>query len=1850
MIRKTLVSLFVAAAALLALPLAAQEITPQSAFDAAIRRSLESAPQEITPQSTFDAALAQSMSFEATMARWAAEDRQRAEAAAERERIWAENDAEMELAHAWFDQERARTMNSLMAASIPRIPIINVRYGSNAWGGSYSVPFGRYSGDGLVGIQEVLRTIDNNPPETIARVITAGRRGARQLAGGWTFEPHGMLKETIEAVNNPIGSQCQVVDRFQYVRPNGLSASFQPKGEEQACTFFLPGGVQPTAVNCAQSAPPSCQRTTFWSDDNQLLLDATSRTAVRMISADGTVETLRATGSYVPFNPGLFELAAGETAVQILGTWFTGKVVDRNGNKTTYDYDADGNLVSVTDPDDRVTTYGRDANRRVTSISAPGPGGRPLTYTLTWETLSWDPTVLNDVVCVPNPCGASGLMSYTTLQRIQIPDGRTYEFTYEDWGKLKSVTTPGGARSEFDYGVSGTPFINPTPLGETAQGTNRLHERRLVTTRDYPNGSGTPLTTTITHTTTAISGATATSNCQGIFWIIRSYAEGMLKDGRCQSTDKTMYLRPILNEAWDTTKMLEGTYYGNPGGINESVVPIGNLFIDFERASAPEIDPQETALLDVRPNKIVHKKDNVLWTEELLYEDSDIPAHPKCTGCTTFRTTGNVVTRTIRDSSGAQLTRTNTSYFHNGRPAYAAANLLRLPSSVVVRAPGGPVTRTEHGYDESALAPSGSLRLEARGAERGNATSMTLYKDAKLATGPIVTRATFFDTGDAHEQIDPRGGHTTFAPDFHLCSQSSTWTTQNTNALGHVSTALIDCSSQLPLANTDPNGQTHYSQYDSFGRLVETAGPGDLLTALPAGGATGYLRAAGAPTTPGSVPGANGNGPTTWTEYLALGVVNSQRKVVHSKDGTADGHYTKSFMDGLDRTVQTRTESDPATSSGAEIVTSTTYDNFGRVSEQYEPCFDAARDTATGCTSASTSTRYDVLGRPISLKRPGLNPTTYAYDGVSSLFQTTATSPRGFVTKSLFDVLGRNVEVDRQSPLCGAFCISGMSYDAAGRMITMTDPGKNVLTITYDGLGRKTAMSDPDMGSWTYDYDDNGNLTRQTDAKGQVISLQYDALNRVTYKDLPPAGPSTDDVSYFYDGNGPQPPDVCSFTLSPGGDPAAPASGGARPAIHVAASDPSCSWAATTLDSYVTITGGATGTGDGTVTYSLAPNSAASVRGGLIAIGGQTFPILQQAGGGGCSVSITPSGDPNAPAAGGARPAITVTAGAGCSWSASTTDGWITITGGASGTGNGSVSYSLAANTSTSSRSGTITITGNTFSVTQLGVPPQCTLTLTPSSDPSAPAAGGARPTITVSANVGSCTWSATAGAAWIHVTAPAGTVTGSGSVSYTLDANTSTASRSGSITIGANTFNITQLGIVCQYTVAPSSANVTTAAGTGQFTVTTSASCTWTASVNGAPSWIRITAGSSGTGNGTVSYSYDANPGAARSAMFTIAGQSVTVNQAGVPCSQSLNPTGNSGVPASGLTGATIAVTSNLATCAWTAVSGASWITITGGASGTGNGTVTYNVASNLAPGATARSGVITIGNQQFTVFQDACSYFPTPTSFVFSSNVSNSNSVTVHAGGGCPWTAASNAPWITITSGATGSGSGTVQFTVSTNTQTTYPTSRTGTMTVAGQTITVTQAGQPACGFGNTGLSSDSLGFNGTSGKCFSATGSASPTTIYVWLKRTDCPWQPVVDSAWIHVTSVVDPGSNPRQVIYTVDANPGSTRRAGTIFIDGIPYNVTEDGTITTASGRVTTSTGQPLAGVTITFSSLIGGALVPSVTTDANGNWTQSGFVSCKGWYATASKTGYTFTPAPRNFFNPGDQHVDFTSTP
>ncbi len=85
-----------------------------------------------------------------------------------------------------------------------------------------------------------------------------------------------------------------------------------------------------------------------------------------------------------------------------------------------------------------------------------------------------------------------------------------------------------------------------------------------------------------------------------------------------------------------------------------------------------------------------------------------------------------------------------------------------------------------------------------------------------------------------------------------------------------------------------------------------------------------------------------------------------------------------------------------------------------------------------------------------------------------------------------------------------------------------------------------------------------------------------------------------------------------------------------------------------------------------------------------------------------------------------------------------------------------------------------------------------------------------------------------------------------------------------------------------CTYSISPASQAVVAGGGTGTVNVTTQSDCTWTAA--SAASWMSITSGGSGTGNGTVGYSIAANTTASsRTAASTFAGLSFTLTQAGV-------------------------------------------------------------------------------------------------------------------------------------------------------------------------------------------------------------------------------------------------------------------------------------------------------------------------------------------------------------------------------
>jgi hypothetical protein len=96
-------------------------------------------------------------------------------------------------------------------------------------------------------------------------------------------------------------------------------------------------------------------------------------------------------------------------------------------------------------------------------------------------------------------------------------------------------------------------------------------------------------------------------------------------------------------------------------------------------------------------------------------------------------------------------------------------------------------------------------------------------------------------------------------------------------------------------------------------------------------------------------------------------------------------------------------------------------------------------------------------------------------------------------------------------------------------------------------------------------------------------------------------------------------------------------------------------------------------------------------------------------------------------------------------------------------------------------------------------------------------------------------------------------------------------------MTVAGQTFTVTQ-DAGCAFSINPVSQNFNATGGSGSVSVTTAGGCAWTATSN--DSFITITSGASGSGNGTVNYSVAANSGAARVGWLTVAGQTFTVTQ----------------------------------------------------------------------------------------------------------------------------------------------------------------------------------------------------------------------------------------------------------------------------------------------------------------------------------------------------------------------------------
>ncbi|MGA2653865.1 MAG: RHS repeat-associated core domain-containing protein [Terracidiphilus sp.] len=365
-----------------------------------------------------------------------------------------------------------------------------------------------------------------------------------------------------------------------------------------------------------------------------------------------------------------------------------------------------------------------------------------------------------------------------------------------------------------------------------------------------------------------------------------------------------------------------------------------------------------------------------------------------------------------------------------------------------------------------------------------------------LGSAVVNTSSTYDGNGMKLTDVDGNNNTTSYA---YGCSDA--YLTSVTLPIivngSHLQTqSTYDCSSGLVLTSEDANGvvtnqatvYAYFSSGASIGKLNSIS--------YPDGGSTTYL-----------YPSA--------TETDRAVALNASVNIT-----------SRFFLDTFGRPYQTL-----AVAPEGNISSETTYDATGRPS-----CVTTAHLQGTGSSTDGTTCKYyDVVGRVTEKLDPDGNSANYTYNGPTQTIADELGHSRQY-TYDAFQRLARVLEPNASGALAYEtdytyYALNNLiEVDQWGAASGSTSPGDRKRLFAYDSLGREIAENIPENQSlaspasltctgttsgtkWTgcIAYDANSNTTSTTDNAGNVLSYQYDGLNRVTREIA-----SNGSINYYY--------------------------------------------------------------------------------------------------------------------------------------------------------------------------------------------------------------------------------------------------------------------------------------------------------------------------------------------------------------------------------------------------------------------------------------------------------------------------------------------------------------------------------------------------------------------------------------------------------------------------------------------------------------------------------------------------------------------------------------------------------------
>ena len=718
---------------------------------------------------------------------------------------------------------------------------------------------------------------------------------------------------------------------------------------------------------------------------------------------------------------------------------------DVDGRESSYEYDADYNLLTYTGP----------------SVSMGQPTAQTASYTYEYNGMG-------QVTRSVSPLGAVMAAYYDSCgnRTKQINDvgglNLTLQMRYDAFGNLTEAINPAGAKTWYHY----------------ADGALLTKEARILDNSDpskqyavayYYNTQGLLASKKVDHKDQSGNALTPAQ-----------YVCTYLYDLQGHMTRETYQL--------DATNILTRyTYYNGEGAVSKRVNANGteegyvyderNLIYEKENCGSCGSSSAQYLLdgtgrttreLDAEGNATVMVYDGFERITRRMQYDNGAPAALLLSEELAYDSSGNVTQRTVRDASATVLTRSSFYYDELNRN-YETRNWA-TPSAGQSDADSRIVSL----YDAASLL-----------------TKERTYLDGTDAS-PIIAETTYYYDGEGRltRQVDAEGFGRTVQYD------GAGNVTRETDALGHATVSQYDALGRLT-RRTGPDGAYVVTEYDSLDNALTriSCTPGGTALAKEAYdydalGQQTLARRFADPT--GAAD--DGTDARSWTYYDAHGLVTRTVDALgHATTVCYDaynrrqwerdalGNKAEYVYDGNNRVITRITYTIDQLSGATKTVRAASlYDGRGRLTKTVTQGPDG--DITLTADNGETAYYYDVLSR-----------------------QTRTVDVMGVASVNVFDGLGRVTR--RTADAGGLNAHTDSVYDRGGRVVTSLNPLGHTTSYTYDNLGRATRVTGS-LGDYqaTY-YDAVGRTTRSVAAEQDTVTSTwwtvtvdqwYDAAGRIT--------------------------------------------------------------------------------------------------------------------------------------------------------------------------------------------------------------------------------------------------------------------------------------------------------------------------------------------------------------------------------------------------------------------------------------------------------------------------------------------------------------------------------------------------------------------------------------------------------------------------------------------------------------------------------------------------------------------------------------------------------------------------------